>query len=455
MNTVVGIDIGTTSISINIIKQDDGSVIKSITLLNDSVMHSATKFSDLQDPDVIYHIVESKLSEIINEYTVLVVGFTGQMHGIVYIDEFGNAVSPLYTWKDASGNQICENGKNYCTVLSELSGYQMASGYGLSTLFYHTRNCLIPAKAKKICTIQDYVILKLTNKNQPILHTSNAASLGIFNYFSMNFDYEACTRAGIDVSFLPVVTKDNEVIGTYKNIPLAVAIGDNQASFLGSVRDMENSVLINIGTGSQISFVSGKDKLSCSMEKRPLVDDYIISAGSSLCGGRALAVLENFFRSIAKTVANENVTSAYPGIDRYIASIISNSSHYTDNQNLNISTKFCGTRVNPQERGYIENISIENFTPENMIVGFLSGIINELWEMYEMKDHKHTVLVGSGNGLRKNILLRKIAEERFGMKINIPVHNEEAAYGSGLFALVCSGLCENIYEAQKLIAYEK
>ena len=31
------------------------------------------------------------------------------------------------------------------------------------------------------------------------------------------------------------------------------SIGDNQASLFGSVRDLEDTVLLNVGTGSQIS----------------------------------------------------------------------------------------------------------------------------------------------------------------------------------------------------------
>lgn len=459
MNTVIGVDIGTTTISVNLIEVETGAVVRSATYLNDSNIPSSDGFSDLQDPDKIYMIVLNALEDMMCEYSVSAIGITGQMHGIVYIDKNGNAVSPLYTWRDACGNEVCTkygSDKSYCAVLSEITGYAMASGFGCTTFYNHTLTNSIPAEATCFCTIQDYVVIRLVNKNTPIMHVSNAASLGLFDVDKMRFDTSACEKAGLDITFLPDVTKENVVVGYYEEtIPVSVAIGDNQASFLGSVRDMENSVLINIGTGSQISFMTKNKNVSPSMELRPLAEDYMIHAGSSLCGGRALAILEQFFRQIAQIVTNKPVQSAYPGIDACIEHILNKSSCCENKTNLEVSTKFCGTRVNPEERGSITNISIDNLSPENMIIGFLNGAINELMEMYATEGINHKIMVGSGNGLRKNDLLKKILEDKFGMKLCIPVHNEEAAYGAALFSLVCSGFCKNICEAQKLIVYEK
>ena len=68
-------------------------------------------------------------------------------------------------------------------------------------------------------------------------------------------------------------------------------------------------------------------------------------------------------------------------------------------------------------------------------------------------DKKPTVLVGSGNGLRKSPVWRRITEEMFGMKMSVPVHKEEAAYGAAIFALAACGIYESIKEAQKIIRY--
>ena len=52
-------------------------------------------------------------------------------------------------------------------------------------------------------------------------------------------------------------------------ISVSVAIGDNQANFLGSVRDLQEEVLVNIGTGSQMSMLQDTPCAENDLELRP------------------------------------------------------------------------------------------------------------------------------------------------------------------------------------------
>ena len=122
-----------------------------------------------------------------------------------------------------------------------------------------------------------------------------------------------------------------------------------------------------------------------------------------------------------------------------------------------VKTTFSGTRSNPDMRGSIANIGVENFHPGAMTLGMIQGILEELHEMYEKMceatGKKATKLVGSGNGIRKNKLMQELAEEMYGMKIEIPLYQEEAAYGAAIFALAACGVYESIADAQKIIKY--
>ena len=62
------------------------------------------------------------------------IGVTGQMHGILYLDELGRAVSPLYTWQDQRGAERLTQ-QTYAERLSELTGYTLSTGYGVVTHF--------------------------------------------------------------------------------------------------------------------------------------------------------------------------------------------------------------------------------------------------------------------------------------------------------------------------------
>ena len=463
MTAAIGVDIGTTTISINLIEKQSGAVIQRVTLPNHSSLKRGEQdlFSDLQNPDAIFELVQSVLQELTASENVCSIGITGQMHGIVYLNASGQAVSPLYTWRDGRGNMPCHisrDGKSYAEYLSELTGYSMASGYGCTTYFYHTVTKSVPEGAACFCSVQDYIAMRLVGARRPLLHVTNAAGFGLFDFSSMTFDAAAIKKAGMTPDFLPKVISDSAVAGMYKgSIPVSVAIGDNQASFLGSVRDMENSVLANVGTGSQITFAAKRAEIMPGLELRPCTDGYLLQVGSSLCGGRALALLEEFFRKTAEMVAQKKIESAYPGMDTHLERWLRENTEgvlHTANQ-LEVSTKFCGTRENPAERGAIKNIGMQNFTPENMAVGFLNGIASELFEMYQRAGVNHSVLVGAGNGMRKNRVLRKMMELVFRRKLYIPAHKEEAAYGAALFSLVCAGFCKDIQEAQQCIKYEQ
>ena len=86
----------------------------------------------------------------------------------------------------------------------------------------------------------------------------------------------------------------------------------------------------------------------------------------------------------------------------------------------------------------ITGIGVENFHPGALTVGVICGILNELHEQYEqmcqLTGKKATRLTGSGNGIRRNSLMRRLAEEMFKMPMEIPEYEEEAAYGAALTA---------------------
>ena len=91
-----------------------------------------------------------------------------------------------------------------------------------------------------------------------------------------------------------------------------------------------------------------------------------------------------------------------------------------------------------------------------MTLGVISGILEELHEMYiemcRVTGKRAARLVGSGNGIRKNKLMQEMAEEIFGMKLQIPQYQEEAAYGAALYALAATGK-EDFRRIQKKIRY--
>lgn len=446
---VIGLDIGTTSICASVTESDTGITLEAINENNDSFIKTEEAWQKRQNPKIILDIAFKLVKKLSKKYApISAIGVTGQMHGIVYLSKDGDAVSPLYTWQDGSGERIYKNGNTYAQELSELTGYNLSTGFGAVTYFYHQLNNEVPQNATVFCTIHDYVAMKLAKGTTPIIHSTNAASLGLFSLKDGEFDLAAIAKAGLNYKLFPKVGRDYEKIGqTEGNVPVYIAIGDNQAAFIGSVNDMQNSILVNIGTGSQISFVSNKLESNSELELRPCVENEYLMVGSSLCGGRAYALFEQFCRKIVIEAGIE-CERAYSLLDKFT------ENYDTLEDTLFVNTQFCGTRSNPQKRGSISNIGIYNFTPEHFAVGIYSGMSEELYGFYATnKNLKHTKLIGSGNGIRKGKALKGILEKRFKMPLYVPSHTEEASYGASLFAMVGVGIFKSIRDAQKIIKY--
>ena len=449
----IGIDIGTTKICISAVESETGAVIQFTSVKNDAAIISENTWEKAQDPKMIIDTVESILKSYRDKYPVNAIGITGQMHGILYVNKYGNAVSPLYTWQDGRGDIVYKQGNSYVDHLSRQTQYKLATGYGAVTHYYNEINRLISEDARCFCTIHDYLAMKLTGRTEPVTHISDAASVGLFDLRKVCFDQKAIEKAGMDYRFFPKVTDDLILIGEdKKGIPVTAAIGDNQASFMGSVKDIQGGMLINVGTGSQISIHCSCFVEIAGIEIRPYIKGEFLLVGSPLCGGKSYAVLEEFYRSIVEMAGYkcENLYERMNDICEQYENI---------SNKLSISTKFCGSRENPSERGSVHNIGLHNFTPKHLTIGILEGIVEELYENYERikdaTDIKPELIIGSGNGIKKNDVLKAILENKFGVDVAIPAHQEEAAYGAALSAMVVAGWYKNIGEAQKIISYQE
>ena len=235
----IGIDLGTTSISGVALDLEEGASA-AVSRQNNYNLGSKKPGSPFQDPELIAGIALEIVDQFMSDgHEIAGIGITGQMHGILYVDKDGNPLSPLFSWQDSRGNLLYKNNRSYAEFLTQKTGYPVASGYGLVTHFYNACNSLIPPNAAKLCTIMDFVVMKLTGRKTPLIDPSNAAALGFFDLNKFRFDEGILKKIAIDRRILPEVRPSGELAGYYKEtIPVYVGIGDNQASFLGAVRDL-------------------------------------------------------------------------------------------------------------------------------------------------------------------------------------------------------------------------
>lgn len=423
----IGIDVGTTSICGILMNSADGKIEKVLTCENNSFIKSDKPWEKIQSTEIILENVLDILDSLTDTYQIGAIGISGQMHGIVYCDKNGIAVSPLFIWQDERGNQPYKNGKSYAGQLGSFAGY------GLVTDFYNRDNNLVPKDAVSVCSIGDYIGMRICKNTMPVMHITNAASFGCFDTTNNKFT--------LDNGMLPMVTDKFKIIGEYKKAKVISAIGDNQASFMGAVSG--EMPLVNVGTGSQVSYLSKDSVTGENIESRPYDGNSFLVVGSALCGGRAFALLERFFASVLEMATGKKCDSLYPQLDAMLTR--------TKSTDMTADTRFCGTRSDPSVRASFANISENNFTAADMTVAMLNAIAKELHSMYAGKSCSK--IVCSGNGIRKNAALQRVVSEIFGAEIIIPRYTEEASYGAALAALTAVGEFDSLSCAQKLIKY--
>ena len=421
----LGIDIGTTKMVVISYEVETGEVsvcghattpTLSPTLEGEHIQDAAAIIREVK------RMVDAQLTD-----DVCAIGISGQMHGIVYLNEKGETVSPLYTWQDGRGKAHAES-------------LGISAGYGHATHAYNVENALVPSTALGYATIADAVALALCGASAPVLHASNAASLGCFDIDKNRF------VAPLKVRYPYEIESGYRLLGDYRGIPVAIGIGDNQASVLGS-GCRAGDLLINIGTGSQVSVLSDTPVSGDGIETRPAFDGQYLVVGAALCGGRAYAMLHRFFCDVVEMATGERPESLYDAMGRYQIDATDAS--------LRFDNTFCGTRANPSRRGSISGIGTDNFTPEQFCIGLLEGMVGELAELYSTIGLPVRALVGAGNALRKDPLLQRLCEKRFGLPLRLPAHQEEAAVGAALYALVCAGVFRDTNEATARIRGER
>lgn len=438
----LGIDIGTSSIC-GIVYNTVSKDIVSIAKINNTDMLSCNVWEKVQDANAIVDIVLDLIQELRIQYPdIKGIGLSGQMHGILYVNAEGEAVSPLYTWQDMRGSLLYKDGMSYAAYLSKQTGFPLSTGFGLVTHYYNKVNSLVPQNAVKLCTIMDYTAIRLTGKCEPLVDCSNAASLGFFDKEKLAFDKEALWNVGIDSSILPEIGKAFSRVGHYENISVYTAIGDNQASFLGSIRDIRHSIHITVGTSSQISVYSEDYVNVPLLDTRPLPGGGYILVGAALCGGCSFSLLKKFFSETIKLYTGEEMDDT----DLYKI-MVSVPYKEVQEDDIRVETLFGGTRSHPEKRGKIMNISCLNWHPENLIRGFLEGMSQELYDFYQLLPNsvreRKTILVGSGNGIKRNPLLCQILEERFKCHLQVSACREEVALGACICGMVGNGYINN------------
>jgi sugar (pentulose or hexulose) kinase len=464
---LVGLDLGTTTVTALLLDVGRGVVLRLAQRRNDAGLQTVLPTRAEQAPHRLRVLALEALAELAaGDEPVDGIALTGQKHGLLCVDAGGRPLTPLISWQDRRTAEALPNGS---TALDEFhgctadlpwqeNGCLIAHGYGAATLFWLIQHSQFPAATHRVCTLADWLAGQLTG-DPPSTDPTLAASWGVYSLLDKAWNGAFLDRLGLEPHLFPTVRPSGEPLGGLApsiahrvglrgGIPVFNALGDTQASFLGCFprqaegaqagRPGRRRILLNLGTGGQICWQVPEFELPTeAVETRPLPHGRYLRVGASLCGGAAYAWLNRTVRAwLAEFGVQIDEEAVYERLNALAAAA-------TDIGDLSVRTTFLGVRGDPTvQAGAIEGITLEALRLGALARATLIGMVEELHDLYHAHAGEATRdghLVAAGGGVLKNPLLPGLIEEWFGLPVHVSPQRETAAIGAVLSAVHFAG----------------
>ncbi|MFP4483857.1 MAG: sedoheptulokinase [Spirochaetaceae bacterium] len=478
---VVGLDVGTTSIALVPITRE-GTVLPGRSREHRAEIRTVHPWESLQDPEKLLRTARELLRECVEELgPPEAIGVCSQMHGPVYLGARGEAVTPLYTWLDGRGDlplpgssgdsshTPTDSRTSYAAHLSRITGASLSSGFALVTHYFLQSGGDVPPNARAIATAGDFVATSLAGRSRPLMDATQAHSFGAYDPGTGGWSFDRARKAGLPAPLLPEIVPAGTILGTWTDSAqtrVTTCVGDNQTSVLGAAKSFFRDGVLSIGTSGQISVhVETPESPNPAIDVRPFPAPGYLAVGASLTGGKAYQTLREFLDDVCVrfgSCAPHSVTYERMNevAEELMRSLEERATAPLDDPDMpNVDTRFLGARSDPRARAAISNLTPWNFTAGHVTLGLLSGMIDELHQLFltlpEATRESTERLSLTGNALRRNPVLQKLAQLHFDLPTYLPAHSEEAAVGAAIVAGVGIGIWSSYEEACAAVAADE
>ena len=194
-----------------------------------------------QDPEDWWRAAEAALGELGVEPAA--VGFSGQMHGLVVLDEHDEVVRPAILWNDQrTGAEVRELEQVVgAERLLELTGNAALTGFTAPKLLWIRGNePEAYARIRRILLPKDYVRLRLTG--QHATDVSDASGTLLFDVAARTWSAPMLDALDIPAAWLPPALESTELGGA----------GDQAAGALGVGVDAPGPLSVVLGTSGVV-----------------------------------------------------------------------------------------------------------------------------------------------------------------------------------------------------------
>ena len=405
------------------------------------------------------------------------IGVTGQQQGLQLLDAVLNAVGPFFSWQDQRAQESLPGQQHsYLDAIAQRGGATAAedelpafahtgcplvAGHAAPHLFWLQANDQLPSGVSGT-TAPEFVVSRLVGK-RPVVDPTDAHGWGVYDVAKRGWADELIAALGLGQSLFPdlaesctmagpLTTAMAHKLGVPAGLPVAVASGDHQCSFAGTVADYANTVAINVGTGGQAALYIETPLPRGWLELRPYMQRGYLLAGVGAVGGRTFRTLRDFFADAIYALAD-----VQPDREALYERLVALAADVpTGAEGVRVDPLFSGSRSSPHAKATFRELTTATLTAGHLTRALLEGMAVELADSYReairLGSGARSKLVGAGNGIKLNPVLRAALEAEFAMPLHVGSHGEEAAVGAALCAAVADGAFDSIAAASATFA---
>lgn len=414
MSKVIGIDIGTSACKAVAIDENANIIA---TCSREYPLYTPEPGWTEQDPSDWLRASQECLAEL---GPADCVGFTGQMHGAVFLDNAGQVIRPAILWNDqrtvAEAEEISALvgiQKTYeITCNPSLTGFQAAK-----ILWLRNNEASRSAKLSQVLLPKDYVRSALLNL-PPATDVSDASGTGLFDVPNRRWSQELIEILQLD-GLLPPSVESSHLPGG----------GDQAAGAVGMGAVERNSLGISLGTSGVVFSpqdtpaydAKGRAHTFCHANGKWHSMSVMLSCGAALKWAR-----DNFGYN------------SYEEMFSLLAQAKSSSAKFRP--------YFAGERSphnNPNLRASLESLSLGDGKPEiarAVVEGITFGLLDGYDILRTLRKHEPEAIRVTGGGAKSDVWMQLLADA-FG----VPTQRLRATEGPALGAAILAGVSIDLW----------
>ena len=386
---------------------------------------------------------------------VTAIGLTGQMHGLVLLDERDQVVRPALLWCDQRTEQECKDLTKRIGErrLIELTANPALTGFTLPKICWVQRHePQLWTQVRSLMLPKDYIRFRLTGERAS--DVADASGTLMFDVVHRRWSKPMLEASRVSESFLPKVLESQETsgwvneegarrMGLRSGIPVVAGAGDQAAGAVGMGIVKPGAVSATIGTSGVVFAATGEPLLEpqgrihtfChAIPGRWHVMGVTQGAGLSLRWFRDQFEAGKDDGRDAYERLTEEASKTPPGAD-----------------GLLWAPYLMGERtphLDPNARGALVGITAQH-TRAHLIRAIMEGVAFSLRDSLRLFGEIDVPVesIRLGGGGARSAVWQQIQADVYGMPVELIEADEGAAYGAALLAAVGAGIWPSVEAA--------